>query len=104
MLGVLVLGWEKGASTQDSLRLEKWEILGISMADAIGLAISKLRLRETLKDQSIPDPLTRLYNRRYLEDSLNRGISRAKRSGTTIGVIMIDVDNFKQFNDSFGPK
>lgn len=60
-------------------------------------------VREKLKEQTIRDPLTRLYNRRYLEDSRHREISRARRVGSKIGVIMVDVDNFKQFNDSFGP-
>jgi diguanylate cyclase (GGDEF)-like protein len=72
------------------------------VAEMLSRAISNFRIREMLIDQGIRDPLTRLYNRRYMEDTLNREVHRARRSGSTIGVVMIDVDNFKQFNDSFG--
>ena len=72
------------------------------MAETIALAVSNVRLREALREQTIRDPLTRLYNRRYLEDSLNREISRARRAGSSVGIIMIDIDNFKLFNDSLG--
>ena len=63
-----------------------------------GLTEANLRLRE----QALRDPLTGLYNRRYLEESLNREVSRVKRSGRSIGLIMMDIDHFKQCNDRFG--
>lgn len=55
-----------------------------------------------LRDQAAHDGLTGLYNRRYLEESLGREESRARRSGQPLGVMMIDIDNFKQFNDTLG--
>lgn len=55
-----------------------------------------------LHDKAARDALTGLYNRRYLEESLDREISRARRSGRPIGVMMIDIDHFKQCNDTFG--
>jgi len=55
-----------------------------------------------LKDQVMHDGLTGLYNRRYLEESLSREESRARRSGRSLGVMMIDIDNFKRFNDTLG--
>jgi diguanylate cyclase (GGDEF)-like protein len=55
-----------------------------------------------LRLQAVRDPLTGLYNRRYLEESLDREESRAKRSGRPVGVMMIDIDNFKRCNDTFG--
>jgi diguanylate cyclase (GGDEF)-like protein len=58
-------------------------------------------LRETLHNQSIRDPLTGLFNRRYLEDALQREVYRASRGQKTLGIIMLDVDYFKQFNDTF---
>jgi diguanylate cyclase (GGDEF)-like protein len=78
------------------------EALAVSVGEHLGLALTNLRLRESLRDQSIRDPLTGLFNRRYLEETLEREISRAARSGKPIGLMMLDVDHFKQFNDTFG--
>ena len=61
-----------------------------------------MQLREELQNRSIRDPLTGLYNRRYLEESLEREINRARRNQHSVGVIMIDIDHFKRFNDTFG--
>jgi diguanylate cyclase (GGDEF)-like protein len=55
-----------------------------------------------LQDQVLHDGLTGLYNRRYVEESLVREESRARRSGQSFGVMMIDIDNFKRFNDTLG--
>ena len=55
-----------------------------------------------LKDQVVHDGLTGLHNRRYLEESLGREESRARRSALPFGVMMIDIDNFKRFNDTLG--
>ena len=72
------------------------------VAEHAGLALANLRLRQTLRDQAVHDQLTGLYNRRYMEEMLDREISRATRFGTPLGVVMIDVDHFKRFNDAFG--
>ncbi len=66
------------------------------------LFITNLRLRETLKRESIRDPLTGLYNRRHMEASLERETSRVERLHISLGLIMFDVDHFKHFNDTFG--
>jgi diguanylate cyclase (GGDEF)-like protein len=71
-------------------------------AERMGLAIANLRLREALRGQSIRDPLTGLFNRRYMEETFERERYRADRDGNTIGAIMLDLDNFKLFNDTFG--
>ena len=76
--------------------------LAQTVADSIGLALANLKLRETLRNQSIRDSLTSLFNRRYMEVSLEREISRAARSRLSVGIIMLDLDNFKTFNDTFG--
>jgi len=76
--------------------------LARAAADQIGLAIANLRLRETLRQQSIRDALTGLYNRRYLEETLDRELQRAARTEHSLGVLMFDIDRFKQFNDTFG--
>jgi diguanylate cyclase (GGDEF)-like protein len=62
----------------------------------IGLLQSKLR------EQAIRDPLTNLFNRRYLEETLDRELSRANRENYPVCVIMIDLDHFKRVNDTYG--
>lgn len=76
--------------------------LAVTVAEHIALALANLTLRDTLRRQSIRDPLTGLFNRRYLEESLTREIHRAERKQQSLGVMMLDVDHFKRFNDTFG--
>jgi diguanylate cyclase (GGDEF)-like protein len=78
------------------------EALAVSVGEHLGLALTNMRLRESLRDQSIRDPLTGLFNRRYLEETLEREISRSARSGKPVGLMMLDIDHFKRFNDRFG--
>lgn len=73
-----------------------------TFAGQIGLSIANIRLREALRSQSIVDPLTGLFNRRYLEETLEREIRRAVRSNQSLGVMMLDLDHFKNFNDTYG--
>jgi diguanylate cyclase (GGDEF)-like protein/PAS domain S-box-containing protein len=72
------------------------------LAEQVALALGNLKLRESLLNQSICDPLTGLFNRRYMEESLEREFSRANRNKTTLAIVMMDLDHFKQFNDTFG--
>ena len=86
---------------------EKWfteskQQLARTVGYALALALANLRLRETLRQQSIRDPLTGLFNRRYMEETLEREMRRVIRAKHPLGVIMIDVDHFKQFNDNNG--
>jgi diguanylate cyclase (GGDEF)-like protein len=76
--------------------------LAQSVAGQLALALGNLKLRETLREQSIRDGLTGLFNRRYLEESLQREVARAQRSGQLLAVFMLDVDHFKKFNDTHG--
>ena len=76
--------------------------LAFTVADQVGLALSNLRLQESLRDQAIRDPMTGLFNRRYMQESLDRELRRARRRHMPLGVIMIDIDHFKHFNDTFG--
>lgn len=73
-----------------------------TFAGQVGLSIANIRLREALRNQSIVDALTGLFNRRYLEEILEREVRRALRSDQPLGVMMLDLDHFKQFNDTFG--
>ena len=76
--------------------------LGTSVAEGMALALANLRLREIMRNQAIRDSLTGLYNRRYLEETLEREVHRGNRLGTCIGIIMMDLDHFKPYNDSYG--
>jgi len=71
-------------------------------AEYLALALSNLKLRDTLRQQSIRDPLTGLFNRRYLEETLALEIERAKRQEGPFSVMMLDLDHFKHFNDTYG--
>ena len=66
------------------------------------MSIANIRLREALRTQSVKDPLTGLYNRRYLEETLQREIRRAMRAQQSLGVLILDLDYFKKFNDTYG--
>lgn len=72
------------------------------MAEQIALGISNIMLRETLRNQSLRDVLTGLYNRRYLNEALDRELNRCARKSLSLAVLMLDIDHFKQFNDKFG--
>lgn len=97
--GLLVLGLD-GADAFD--RLLDVRRLGRALANSMSLAISNISLREKLRTQSLRDPLTGLYNRRYMEDALERYVSLAERTGSPTSVIMIDLDDFKKLNDAHG--
>jgi len=75
--------------------------------EQVALSIGNLQLRESLRQQSIRDSLTGLYNRRFLEESVRREVLRASRlqaQGGTGGMalLMLDIDHFKRFNDQHG--
>jgi len=101
-----LFGGSQGKTTDPhSLPENSWKSryrLAVTMAKHVGLAIANLKLRETLRNQAIRDPLTGLFNRRHMEETLEREILRAARRKTPVGLIMIDIDHFKDFNDSFG--
>jgi len=96
-LGILYL------AQPGSARLtEAKQRLALAMAEHIAMALSNLKLNETLRSQSIRDPLTNLFNRRFMEESLDLELRRAARNQRPLGVIMLDLDRFKHFNDTFG--
>ncbi len=97
MLGVMTLT-DLDSSWEDDTRSK----LAETMSENLGMALANLQLRERLIAQAITDPLTKLYNRRYLEESLIRELSRARRNDASIGIILLDIDHFKSFNDAHG--
>jgi diguanylate cyclase (GGDEF)-like protein/PAS domain S-box-containing protein len=74
----------------------------IAVGERLSLALANLRLREALRRQSVRDPLTGLFNRRFMEESLERELGRAARGNQTLALVMLDIDYFKHFNDTFG--
>ena len=105
-IGVLHLEFESAADSRyesgtESVR-DSQQRLAISAASQVALSLASLQLRETLREQSIRDPLTRLFNRRFLEESLERELQLASRKKQSIAVLFLDLDHFKRFNDTFG--
>ncbi len=71
--------------------------------DQIDRQTHQLHESETLlREQSVRDLLTGLFNRRYMEETLDRELSRAARKQLPLGIIMLDIDHFKQYNDTYG--
>lgn len=79
----------------------RWRRLASIMARQLAMALANLGLLERLHEQSIRDPLTGLYNRRYFDKTLLDGVRRSERSGLPLAVIFIDVDHFKKVNDTY---
>ena len=73
-----------------------------TVGERVSLALANLRLRAVLRGQSVRDPLTGLFNRRYMEESLERELRRAARNHQAVALLMLDIDHFKRFNDTFG--
>jgi diguanylate cyclase (GGDEF)-like protein len=73
-----------------------------TVPEQLGLALANLRLREKLRSESIRDALTGLFNRRYMEESLDLELARAERGRHPVGVVLVDVDHFKRVNDTYG--
>jgi diguanylate cyclase (GGDEF)-like protein/PAS domain S-box-containing protein len=82
--------------------VDSMQPLARTVAEHVGLAMANFNLRQTLRIQSIRDPLTGLFNRRYMEETINREIPRATRYARPLGIILFDIDHFKDFNDQFG--
>jgi len=101
-LGVLYVSSEPHADGTEPGLNEAKQRLADTVAAQVGLGLSNVQLREILRIQSIHDPLTGLFNRRYMAETLEREVHRARRGGSSLGVLMVDIDGFKQQNDAFG--
>jgi diguanylate cyclase (GGDEF)-like protein/PAS domain S-box-containing protein len=90
-------------ATDEAPQMEASELsFKTTFAGQVGLSIANIRLREALRTQSVRDALTGLYNRRYLEEALEREIRRASRAKQSLGLMILDLDHFKRFNDTYG--
>lgn len=81
---------------------DQWQQLAEALAEQLGLVIANIRLRETLREQALHDPLTGLYNRYFMEESLERELAQAERAQQPVSLIMLDLDHFKTLNTRFG--
>jgi diguanylate cyclase (GGDEF)-like protein len=86
----------------DGADLEAIRPLAIALADSMSLALSSIALRERLRNQALRDPLTGLYNRRFMEEVLESFALQAERRNAPMSAIMIDLDHFKKLNDQHG--
>ncbi|WP_068825635.1 diguanylate cyclase [Pseudomonas sp. BMS12] len=91
-LGVLTLGGVKQVDLE----------LAEAFSEQVSLGVSNLSLRESLRQQSLVDALTGLHNRRFLDETLRRELLRAGRKQSPVAMVLLDVDHFKRFNDTFG--
>lgn len=101
-LGVLHLESGPRPEGQEAGEAVPKEQLALTVAEDMALALANLKLRETLRSQAIRDSLTGLFNRRYMEETLERELKRSQRTGSPIAVVMMDLDHFKDYNDTFG--
>ena len=83
-------------------RIAEQRRLALVCAEQISLAIANAKLRDQLRDQSIRDALTGMYNRRYMLETCRREFSRAARAAQSVSILSIDIDHFKKFNDNHG--
>jgi diguanylate cyclase (GGDEF)-like protein len=87
--------------TREALQVRERELMDVN--DALHKNLREIdELQEQLREQANRDPLTGLYNRRYLDSTLERELSRCKRDGHSLALILIDIDHFKQVNDTYG--
>lgn len=97
-LGILHLQF----SAQPAAGLAAERHLAETVGERLALALANVNLREALRHQAIRDPLTGLFNRRYMQETLDRELSRAQRNQHSLGLLFVDLDHFKHFNDRHG--
>jgi diguanylate cyclase (GGDEF)-like protein len=100
IIGVLTVSLsQEGKLSPHADRLRQYAHL---IGDQISIWLANFKLRESLQNLSVRDPLTNLYNRRFMLETLQREMSITSRNGDQTSIIQMDVDHFKKFNDSFG--
>jgi diguanylate cyclase (GGDEF)-like protein len=105
-LGLMVLQGNGGAAAstepQELCTSESQRRFAETSSEHLALALANLKLLEALRKQALHDPLTGLFNRRYMEEFLERAISSALRHKRPLAMLMMDLDHFKKFNDTYG--
>lgn len=82
--------------------LDHWYQLTVTIAQQFGLELANVKSRRHLHQQATRDPLTGLFNRRYLNEVLKWELQQGQQQQHSVGVILLDIDHFKQFNDTYG--
>ncbi len=95
---VTLMSKQEGFFTQEKVTFLQ------DLFSAFGPFVSNLRLIKINKELSIRDPLTGLYNRRFIDEVFEREIERSKRNKRDLSVVMVDIDKFKKLNDTYGHK
>ncbi len=98
-IGLITVRFRPDTLQEELLRVRQ---LVTTLSDSLKLALHNIRLREDLHEQATRDPLTGLYNRRYLDETLPRELHRCLREGIPLALAMLDIDHFKRFNDTWG--
>jgi diguanylate cyclase (GGDEF)-like protein len=97
-----ILGLLAIHSNRDGDDLAEVSPVAMALADGMSLALANIALRERLRNQALRDPLTGLYNRRFLEEMIDRLTQEAERRKTPLSAVMLDLDHFKMLNDQYG--
>ena len=90
------------SKSSNGLSSDPAAVLAAMVAEDLSLALANIRLREFLREQSMRDPLTGLFNRRFFEEFLIRELARAARKTRQVCMVLLDLDHFKLINDTFG--
>ena len=98
VLGLMHVRGVTGRATDAHLSAD----MAQAISEQVALALSNAKLRQVLRDQSIRDPLTGWYNRRYMEETLARELARAHRTTAPLSIVIADLDHFKNINDAHG--
>lgn len=98
-LGLLSILAPADSDEADWLRIRQ---LSVTLAEAFKLALANIRLREALREQAMRDPLTGLFNRRYLDETLPRELHACLREDQPLALAILDLDHFKRYNDTWG--
>jgi diguanylate cyclase (GGDEF)-like protein len=98
-LGVLVVAWPVGPT--DAVRLQLLGVLEV-LAQEAAVAVERENLRHRLSLLATTDPLTGLANRRRLDEWLTDEVHRARRSKAPLSIGIVDLDRFKDYNDTHG--
>jgi diguanylate cyclase (GGDEF)-like protein len=99
--GGIIIGSVRMEAAKDLWTPERERLVESYLSGAAS-ALSNLRLLDTMKQQANIDVLTGLYNRRFLEDYARKLFAIARRRAQPVGLIMMDLDHFKNFNDVYG--